>query len=661
MNIRHIYIALVLLLMSSPFSTGQSMKERDSLRLLLMNHGEDTLTVRNFITLGQLYESNDTDSAIWCYEKALDISRKLDYTRGIISYYTNVTYVYNILGKKDTSLLLNLQAVEIARDFGDKERLATCLGNVGASFQYMEQYDSAMKYYMESSEIFEGIGLENKLHIIYGNLVAVCNLIGDYDKAFVYFNKGLSLARESNDKNSLLTILNNGSMAFTNAGLHAEAESILNEGIALARTLNNDFALSSMLSNLGDLYLKELRFDESIPVFTEGLEVATSVGDPQTRCTLSRGLAYCYLDKKQYKTAMDYANKSLDLAIKNNILKQEQVNYLVISDIQIAMGNLDNYYKFRYKSDSILTIIDKERIQRNIETLEQQYKARARESHIEELEKEKAVQKLRYRTGLFSLITIVGISFTILIILSMKVRSNRQKRLLLEKEKLIQQQRINELEREKQLAASEAVLKGQEEERMRLAKDLHDGLGGMLSGIKFSFSNVKENTVMSPENQRAFERSMDMLDSSISELRRVAHNMMPESLIRFGLEISIRDICRDITGSGALTVNFQAIGLDNLKADQQTQIIIYRIVQELLNNVMKHAVATYAIVQLTCMEGKLTITVEDDGKGFDTKKLDMSKGIGLSNLKSRVDYLEGKMEIVSEPGKGTTVNIEINT
>jgi signal transduction histidine kinase len=242
----------------------------------------------------------------------------------------------------------------------------------------------------------------------------------------------------------------------------------------------------------------------------------------------------------------------------------------------------------------------------------------------------------------------------------MKVRSNRQKRLLLEKEKLIQLQRINELEREKQLAASEAVLKGQEDERMRLAKDLHDGLGGMLSGIKYSFSNMKENIVMTPENQRAFERSMDMLDSSISELRRVAHNMMPESLIRFGLEISIRDICRDITNSGALAVNFQAIGLHDLKADQQTQIIIYRLVQELLNNIMKHAVATNAIVQLTYLDGKLSVTVEDDGRGFDTKILETSRGIGFSNLKSRVDYLGGKMEIESEPGRGTTVNIEIN-
>jgi len=641
MKIRHFNIVPALLLMNSLSLTGQSLNERDSLRHLVMNYREDTLKVWNYISLGQMYESNKPDSAIWFYEQALNLSRRLGYTRGIISYYTNVTYVYNIIGKKDTSLLLNLQSVKIARDYGDEERLASCMSNVGASFQYMEQYDSAMKYYLESSEILERIGLKNRLDVIYGNLVAVCNLAGDYDKALVYIDKGLPLARESGDKNSLLALLNNGSSSLINTGNLREAERFILEGIALARSQNNNYAVSSMLGNLGDLYLKQNKFEESLPVYKEALEIAVSVGDVEGQSIFYRGLAYYYLNKLQFHTSLDFVLKSLDLAVKNNFLKQEQNDYLLISDINLAMGNLETYNKYRFKSDSVQSLIDKERIQRNIEMLEQRFKAKEREKQIEELENEKVIQKLSYRTGLFILISLIGISFTILVILSMKVRSNRQRRVILEKEKLIQQQRITELEKEKQLAASEAVLKGQEEERKRLAKDLHDGLGGMLSGIKYSFSNVKENIIMTPENQRAFERSMDMLDSSISELRRVAHNMMPESLIRFGLEISVRDICRDITNSGALNVSFQAFGINELKADQQTQIIIYRIIQELLNNIMKHAAAKNAIVQLTFLDNSLNITVEDDGKGFDVKMIDPSKGLGLNNLKSRVEYLGG--------------------
>ena len=142
-----------------------------------------------------------------------------------------------------------------------------------------------------------------------------------------------------------------------------------------------------------------------------------------------------------------------------------------------------------------------------------------------------------------------------------------------QKQKL-QQQQIAELEKEKQLLAAEAVLKGQEEERTRLAKDLHDGLGGMLSGIKHSFNTMKGNLILTPENAQAFERSMNMLDSSIKELRMVAHNLMPESLVRFGLDTALKDFCESITGSGKLIVRYHSFGTEELKLEKNTEITL---------------------------------------------------------------------------------------
>ena len=194
----------------------------------------------------------------------------------------------------------------------------------------------------------------------------------------------------------------------------------------------------------------------------------------------------------------------------------------------------------------------------------------------------------------------------------------------------------------------EAALKGEEQERTRLAKDLHDGLGGMLSGIKYSFQTMKGNLIMTPDNAQAFERSMDMLDSSIKEMRRVAHNMMPEALVKFGLNTALKDFCNDINLSGALKVTYQSIGLENVEVEQTTAIAIYRIVQELLNNTIKHAGANNAIVQVSKSDGLLAVTVEDDGKGW-------------SNIENRVEFLKGKLDVNSQPGKGTSVLIELNT
>lgn len=155
------------------------------------------------------------------------------------------------------------------------------------------------------------------------------------------------------------------------------------------------------------------------------------------------------------------------------------------------------------------------------------------------------------------------------------------------------------------------------------------------------------------------ERSIDMLDGSIKEMRRVAHNMMPEALVNFGLDTALKDFCNDINQSGALQVSHQSIGLENAVIKQTTSITIYRIVQELLNNIMKHASAKNALVQVSKTNADISITVEDDGKGFDTVILKGTKGLGWSNLRSRIDYLKGKIDVQSAPGKGTSVLVEI--
>ena len=202
------------------------------------------------------------------------------------------------------------------------------------------------------------------------------------------------------------------------------------------------------------------------------------------------------------------------------------------------------------------------------------------------------------------------------------------------------------------------MLKGQEEERSRLAKDLHDGLGGLLSGVKFSLSNMKDNLIVTPDNMAVFERSLDMIDTSIKELRRVAHNMMPEMLTKFGLDEALKEYCNTINATKLLTVKYQSLGMET-RIESATEIIIYRIVQELLNNILKHAVASEAFVQLIRENNRLNIVVEDNGKGFDIAVLENSKGAGWTNIRSRVEYLKGQLDIHSE-SKGTLVNIEFN-
>ena len=151
---------------------------------------------------------------------------------------------------------------------------------------------------------------------------------------------------------------------------------------------------------------------------------------------------------------------------------------------------------------------------------------------------------------------------------------------------------------------------------------------------------------------------IEQLDGSVTELRRIARNMMPESLLQLGLEVSLRDMC-DALNSPATSVEFQAFSI-NAALPKETQITVYRIVQELLANAIRHANATEILVQCSQNENTFYITLEDNGRGFDTSMLPLQKGIGISNVKNRVDFLKGKMDINSTPAQGTTVNIEFN-
>jgi signal transduction histidine kinase len=175
---------------------------------------------------------------------------------------------------------------------------------------------------------------------------------------------------------------------------------------------------------------------------------------------------------------------------------------------------------------------------------------------------------------------------------------------------------------------------------------------------------MKGNLLLTTEFAQAFERSIDMLDASIKEMRRVAYNMMPDALVKFGLDTALQDLCNDSNQTGALRVNYQSFGLADVSIEQTTAIAIYKIVQELINYTINYAIeqatVANATVQLSYADAKISIKVEVDGKGFDINNLQNVKGIGWSTIQTRVEFLEGTIDVKAEASKGTLVHIEIN-
>ena len=200
------------------------------------------------------------------------------------------------------------------------------------------------------------------------------------------------------------------------------------------------------------------------------------------------------------------------------------------------------------------------------------------------------------------------------------------------------------------------MVNGQEAERTRIAKDLHDGLGGLFSTVKMYFSSLQHDKKELKENE-LFQKSYSLVDSAAEEIRNIAHSMMPEVLMKLGLINAVKDLCDSITAGKLIRVSLEVHGIHN-RLSSNTEIMLYRIIQELLNNIMKHAQATEVIIQFVRDAERLSVVVEDNGKGFNTAQVDNLESSGLEAVKSRVNYLNGKLNIDSEKGIGTTVMMD---
>ena len=634
---------------------AQENAKSDSLLQLLQVAKEDTNKVLLFFAMAEEFENSEPARAKSYISLGYELSRKLNYATGILKSYRLFSYVNAYQSKFDSVIYYNMRVLEIARQKKDSFHIGVSLFNIGIGYRFMSDLENAIQYTLEGAKILEGKGHDNIESTINDGLQSLYMTLGQYDKAILYGEKAVELGRKLEDKGPLTNALSNLGLSYSELNRLAEARKLFAEALTIAESTNNKSIESVSLNNLSDIAIKENQFDLLKTYADRSIALSAALEDDGSLASAKVALAAYYLNSKEYNKAHDLAIEAFDLADKQNLLEGKSTALGMLSNIAFAMQDIKKGFDYGYQKSAFENKVFNESLQQKEAVIRIKYETEKKDVMIK-------LQKAELGRGKIINYILFGGAATLLIISILSYRTYRQKQKL-------QQQRIAELEAEKQLAATEAVLKGEEQERTRLAKDLHDGLGGMLSGIKYSFQTMKGNLVMTAENHQAFERSMDMLDSSIKEMRRVAHNMMPEALVKFGLDTALKDFCNDINQSGALNVSYQSIGLQEANIGQTTAITIYRIVQELINNTMKHAAAKTAIIQVSKTNNQLALTVEDDGKGFETKILNQSKarpdelvrqGIGWSNIQNRVEFLKGNIDIKSEKEKGTSVHIEIS-
>ncbi len=612
----------------------------------LLGLPDDTAKVNQLNNYARNIQSASPQNAISILNLTADLSRKLRYDYGLASsqFLRSSMYFYEM--KLDSSRLLMEQASGLLAgktDSASRDLYASLLMRKAGLFQQHQNTDSAIYYYLQAATTYA-----DKSIIAYYNISGIYRYLNDTSRALAYARQTHSIAAATNNPVYVLRSLIVLGDAFVLAGQRDSVWSIAQTGMPMASTLNMPFATGMFHAQLGQYYSDDItRYDSAVSHYRAALDIFTGYSLSFEQALVLQHLGNLYLKKGDYEGAIGHLKKATELARR---LDLNQVLFYTLKDLSLALektGSLAESSQYLRELLAVNDTLQERNNRKTVMELEARYQVQKKEAYLAIQEKDIQQKKFTIWFLLWGLATLVVIS-----LLLYRNYHHKQK---------LQQAKIEELEADKQLAATETVLKGEAQERTRLAKDLHDGLGGMLSSIKHSLSTLKTNLTMTPDHAQAMERSIDMLDSSILEMRRVAHNMMPEILVKYGLDAALKDFCHDINQSGALQVNYQYIGTHYKEPDQTTAINVYRIVQELLNNIIKHAGAQNALVQVSDNEDIVSLTVEDDGKGFDTKTLSYQGGMGWSNIQSRVDYLKGKLDIMSEPGKGTSVWIEFNT
>jgi two-component system, NarL family, sensor kinase len=633
----------------------------DSLQRTLRTAKEDTVQVMILYQIGEQFEETNPDTALWYYTKAKLKSEQINFLAGRAMYASNAIVILNNRGKFKEALALCKEALALYKQKGTPKDRAIAYINMGSEWQYLSDLEVAAENYFEAKKIAEAIDDKRLQRIVNNNLASIFIDLEQYEKGKAYAEKSLQLATELKNDYAIASSTYNIANAELYLKNYEKALSRFKDIEAIGiRTDDYIVKLDGWLGS-ADVYKATADYENAESYFKKVIHFSTEKNAPEYEMYAYMGISDVYLKTERYALAEQSILNGITLAQQLGSTNELKDLYLKVSEVKEKAGNFKSALNFRKQFEVLNDSIVGEKSRANINLLEARFESEKKEQQIKQLEQETFIKDFSLRQNHYVIFVLIGSLLAVIAIAFLASRTHLQKKKILEKENALNQIKIDELEKEKQLLAGEAIIKGQEEERGRLAKDLHDGLGGLLSGVKFSLTNMKSTVILDVESALTFERSLDMLDHSITELRRVAHNMMPEVLVKFGLTEALKSYCDALVQAQILNISFQVIDFAQ-RLPASVEIILYRIVQELLNNVMKHAKATHVIIQLAQHENELNITLEDNGVGFDFQahKLSGSVGSGLGNIRSRVAYLKGKLDIQSSEGRGTSVLITLH-
>ncbi|QSE98705.1 ATP-binding protein [Fulvivirga lutea] len=535
------------------------------------------------------------DSALYFLERALGQFSAVQDSFGIANVLVNLASLENTKGDFVRSFKLYHEALDCYQNLNDVQGLIKVNVNLANQQLKLNNINEAFAYYLKAENYSINSRIDTYLAYIYNGLGSIF-LRNDFenrnlDKAEKYLNQALNIFEEERDIDQAGFVLNNLSRLHKERGEYSKAIDSYIKYIDFGLKENNNSSLLKGYHNISILYKEIGEYQLSLENLEKAEEIAISISDP-----------------------INYIH------ILSNLV-----------DVNMSLGNFHEaqFYLEKYKSlrDSIY---DDDKME-SLTELQVKYQTKEKE---ELLAKEIELNNERKWRNIFLTILSLALITGLCVIIWLNKKRRMEER--------------NTLERQKEIETLKASIEGENKERKRLATDLHDSVGSILTAVRMIHSSYKNQVGESGTK-------VDMLLSEAAEtVREVSHNISPTTLNRYGLKKSLEHMFESLPDT--IEVNY-SINLPEKGVGKEVERSLDYIVKELVNNTVKHANAESIELQINVIDDVVILTYEDDGKGFNTN--DLAEGIGLSNIKNRVALLNGSVEVNSATGEGFLCSIEV--
>ncbi len=638
---KSIKLFLSLLILFSINSNAQDKKLLDSLETLVKSNTTDSIKLIAYGDLCYNFGFVDFEKALLYGKEALSIAQKLNNQKAIALAYSDLGNCYTRVNKLTEALAYHKKAYALRMQLGLDLKAAGSLSNISIIYKQQGKFKESAEYMMRALRIYESKNDSVMMALVKGNLANLYLNSNKLKIAKKYLDESFQIAKSKQIKSLLAT----GHSSYTEYYiLVKQFDLALNHALQSAAILekqNKRTDLAIIYNSIGQIYYEKSIHDKAMEYYERSLGIRKELGDELGIASCYKNMGICQTEQRNYKAAEDNYKAALALFKKNNTKEYLNECNKLLADLYEKQNKYDKAIYYLKEGKKIEDSVYNRDTEAKLNELNIQYETEKKENllKIQAYELSKRNTYLWIALGLLVLSVLIAYLF----VNNMKFKQSVR----LQKE-ILKQQDI----------ATKGIIEAEERERKRIASDLHDGIGQMFSAVRMNLSSISSDIDFKQNDKKLlYDKTINLVDESCKEVRAISHNMMPNVLLRSGLASAVRDFISKIDDS-VLKVSLESYGLKD-RLDSNVETVLYRVIQESVNNVIKHSGANQLDIQINVDEKEITVTIEDNGKGFDTSNKENFSGIGLKNIITRVEFLKGTVEWDSSIGNGTLVAIHI--